>query len=155
MKFISGGQTGADRGGLEAGRELGFATGGWVPKGWLTENGPDYSLADFGCVEHRSAQYPPRTRANVFDSNGTVWFGHGGSPGWRCTYNATMQYPTHLRPFIENPTPEQLRAWVIKHSIKVLNIAGNRESKNPGIRVATRQMLIRAFYAWPQVSNNK
>ena len=46
-KIISGGQTGADREALETARDLGIETGGFVPKGWLTEDGPDYSLHDF------------------------------------------------------------------------------------------------------------
>lgn len=37
IKIISGGQTGADMGGLEAAREYGFPTGGYAPKGWMTE----------------------------------------------------------------------------------------------------------------------
>lgn len=149
MKIISGGQTGADRGGLEAGRELGFETGGWVPKGWLTEIGPDPTLADFGCIEHISSQYPPRTKANVFSSDGTVWFGNTESPGYRCTYGAATKYQRNLRWFIENPTPQELREWVKEHNILVLNVAGNRESKNPGIRVITRQTLFESFTKVP------
>jgi hypothetical protein len=37
---ISGGQTGADQGGLRATRACGIPTGGWAPRGWLTEAGP-------------------------------------------------------------------------------------------------------------------
>jgi hypothetical protein len=53
-KLISGGQTGADRAGLEAAKALGIATGGTAPKGWRIENpdgtsGSDPSLAEFGC----------------------------------------------------------------------------------------------------------
>ena len=36
-KVISGGQTGADRGALEAALKAGFAYGGLVPKGRLTD----------------------------------------------------------------------------------------------------------------------
>ena len=39
-KIISGGQTGADQGALDAAIEYGFPYGGWLPKGRLTENGP-------------------------------------------------------------------------------------------------------------------
>lgn len=38
--IISGGQTGADQGGLDAGKALGLKTGGLMPKGWRTEAGP-------------------------------------------------------------------------------------------------------------------
>lgn len=69
---MSGGETGADRAGLEAGVELGIATGGkehdrcecsvitalnnivllgFAMKGFKTEDGNDPSLADFGIEE--------------------------------------------------------------------------------------------------------
>jgi hypothetical protein len=37
-KVVSGGQTGADQGGLRAARLAGIPTGGWAPKGWLVES---------------------------------------------------------------------------------------------------------------------
>lgn len=45
VRIISGGQTGADRAGLEAGRSLGVATGGTAPGDFLTEFGIDDSRA--------------------------------------------------------------------------------------------------------------
>ena len=38
-RIVSGGQTGADRGALDAAIEAGIEYGGWVPKGRLDENG--------------------------------------------------------------------------------------------------------------------
>jgi hypothetical protein len=80
-KVISGGQTGADQGGLRAAQAAGIATGGWAPKGWLTES-PDGrrdvatpQLADFGLVECPEPGYPARTAANARESDGTPWFG--------------------------------------------------------------------------------
>ena len=43
--IISGGQTGADQGGLLAARKSGIQTGGWCPLGWRTELGPAPWLA--------------------------------------------------------------------------------------------------------------
>jgi hypothetical protein len=37
-KVISGGQTGADQGGLRAAKAAGIPTGGWAPRGWLVES---------------------------------------------------------------------------------------------------------------------
>jgi len=39
-KIISGGQTGADQGAIDAAIKYSFLYGGWIPKGRLTENGP-------------------------------------------------------------------------------------------------------------------
>ena len=46
-KVISGGQTGADRGALEAALKAGFAYGGLVPKGRLACNGKCATIRDF------------------------------------------------------------------------------------------------------------
>ena len=47
-KVISGGQTGADRTGLECAKALGLETGGTAPDSWRTDEGHDPTLADFG-----------------------------------------------------------------------------------------------------------
>ena len=41
LRIISGGQTGADQGGLRAGAALGLDTGGWIPFGFRTDTGAD------------------------------------------------------------------------------------------------------------------
>ena len=72
-KIISGGQTGADIGGLLAAKELNIPTGGTAPKGYRTELGSNFDLCDiFNLSEHSSDKYPPRTAANVKNSDGTV-----------------------------------------------------------------------------------
>ncbi|KAL6067628.1 Molybdenum carrier, variant 4 [Balamuthia mandrillaris] len=63
VKIISGGQTGADRAGLEAGRLLGIATGGTAPSNFLTERGPDQTLKRlFGLTADGDLSYAARTR---------------------------------------------------------------------------------------------
>jgi hypothetical protein len=72
-KIISGGQTGVDIAALRAARSAGIATGGWCPKNWMTELGPQPErLKPFGLCEHMSAKYPPRTGANVEDGDCTL-----------------------------------------------------------------------------------
>ena len=39
VKIVSGGQTGVDRGALEAAMALGLDFGGWAPHGWIAEDG--------------------------------------------------------------------------------------------------------------------
>lgn len=140
--IISGGQTGADQGGLAAALALGLDTGGVCPAGWRTERGADPSLAALGVTCHPSADYPPRTRANVAQADGTVWFGATLSVGYRCTWQAALA--AH-KPFLANPSLRSFRAWVETQRIRVLNVAGNRESKNPGIFERTREFLIEAL----------
>lgn len=143
-RLISGGQTGADFAGLQAARDAGIPTGGTAPKGWRIclpdgSDGSNPKLADFGLVEHESPSYPPRTRKNVADSHGTVWFGFDASPGAKTTFAACRQYD---RPLIINPSVEELKEWIQRHHIEILNCAGNRESDfNPGIFQATYSIM--------------
>jgi len=142
-RIISGGQTGADRTGLEVARELGIATGGYVPKGCRTDEGPAPELVtEFGCEEHHSWTYPPRTRLNVWHSDGTVLFGNMDSPGCALTIRLCHE---HNKPYLTNPSAEDLREWLDEYSIKVLNVAGNRKRTNPGVVALTRSTLLAAL----------
>ncbi len=138
MKVISGGQTGADRTALEIARELGLQTGGYAPKGWRTDEGADPSLVDFGLVETTFTGYRVRTRMNVKAAHGTVIFGNASSPGCTVTENACLTYE---RPYLINPTVEELVSWLQRGSITVLNVAGNRRRTNPGIVAHVRSVL--------------
>ena len=137
-KVISGGQTGADRTGLECARALGLETGGTAPKGYRTERGPDVSLKDFGLQESDFPSYPYRTRLNVLNSEATLWFGNEHSPGYWCTKKNADQY---VRPFWINPTPAQMEA--IAEEYEVVNVAGNRLSKNPGVVQLVKNAFVR------------
>jgi hypothetical protein len=149
-KVISGGQTGADTGGLEAAFWMDIPTGGFAPKGWRTENGANPLLGSkFNLVEHDSTDYKDRTKANLLLANGTIIFGKQ-SPGSLLTARLCME---HKKPYLwlgwpsVNPkhTPHYVREWFVKHSIVVLNIAGNRESVNKGISARTYSFLVEVF----------
>lgn len=141
-KIISGGQTGADRGGLLAGRDLGIKTGGWAPKGYLTENGPDWTLKSFGLVQHSSPNYPPRTRMNCQESDFTAVFGEVSSKGSSLTITCCREDKI---PYLLNPDAEELREFARMLEAGVVNIAGNRESKCPGIQERVRGIVRDAF----------
>ena len=42
-------------------------------------------------------------------------------------------------------TDREFRAWVRTHGIEVLNVAGNRESKSPGIHDTVKTFLLRVL----------
>ena len=143
-RIISGFQSGGDRAGSFAAEALGLETGGTVPKGRRADEG-EISLEDmvrFHLKEHTSSAYPPRTEANVVDSDGTVLFGNMHSPGCSLTIRLCLK---HGKPHRENPTAEELRLFVERHSIEVLNVAGNRERTNPGIFQRTFDTIVEAF----------
>lgn len=140
-KIISGGQTGADQGGLEAGKELGLETGGTAPMGWRTESGPQESLLkEFRLVECHLPGYPARTELNILNSDGTIIFGNISSPGSSLTLSLCRKLE---KPYFINPLPNELLEFIKVWPIKVLNIAGNRESKNPGIQKRVKDFLVK------------
>lgn len=140
-KIISGGQTGADQGGLEAGRELGLRVGGTAPMGWRTEDGPKPKLLmSYGLAECGFPGYPARTRINVQNSDLTVVFGNPSSPGSRLTLNLCIQLKKY---HLLNPVQDELAKFIGDKSIITLNVAGNRESKSPGIQKRVREYLVK------------
>ncbi|GAB3715836.1 putative molybdenum carrier protein [Spirosoma flavus] len=142
QRIISGGQTGIDQLGLEVARSLGISTGGVAPKGYLTENGSDERLRDYGLTEHTSTKYPPRTRANVVQSDGTVIFGNVAG-GTKLTLDTCVQ---EGKPYLVNPTPEQLRTWLKEYQIRILNVAGSRgRNVTPEQLEQYRQILTKAL----------
>lgn len=136
-KIISGGQVGADIAGLRAAKFLGLETGGWLPYGWRTKDGPrpEYEQL-YGCEQYISESYPGRTCANVRDSDATVRFAMTfNSAGERCTLNAIKAYG---RPHFDvqllrietgrltsDVTPASFGLWLLENEVKTLNVAGN------------------------------
>lgn len=140
-KIISGGQTGVDTIGLQVAKELGIETGGKAPKGFLREKGIDNEdIASYGLEEitdeeqadytkrtDKKDPYTGRTELNVRNSDGTVYFNVGSdTAGLIATRRSAKEWN---KPFIENPTAEELRQWIKDNNIKTLNVAGNRGSK--------------------------
>lgn len=145
---VSGGQTGADQGGLRAARASGIATGGWAPKGWATEDGPAPWLADFGLAECSTPGYPARTTANARDSDGTIWFGRRDTSGCRTTMNACRRHAKPVLIVIEGQTTaDHVIDWISANNIIVLNVAGNRESDHPGLGNLVESLLSRVFWS--------
>lgn len=145
VKIISGGQTGADQGGLEAGKALGLETGGTAPQRYITELGTSLKLRDvYGLTEgeYDRKVYPKRTKLNVRNSDATVIFGSVGSPGTLLTLRLCR---SSGKPVLLNPTLSNFVLAVKELSVKVLNVAGNRESRNPGLQGRVKSFLIEAL----------
>lgn len=140
-KIVSGAQTGADRGALEAAKACGVETGGWAPKGWWTEAGQDPGLAVFGLRQCKTPGYLARTEANIQDSDGTLIIaGNGASTGTAATIRECRRLG---KPILINPrsSAEVLR-WARENEIRTLNVAGNRESVCPGIQKRAFDLLV-------------
>jgi len=127
LKFISGGQIGADRIGLEKAKEWGIATGGTAPKGFKIQGGHDTSLRRFGLKEHPSADYRPRTKLNVENSDGTLIIStqNRASSGSKLTERYARE---GNKPLLINPrSADEIHQWMVSNNIQTLNIAGNRK----------------------------
>jgi hypothetical protein len=159
-KIISGGQTGADQGALAAAKILGLETGGWMPRGFRTDTGPAFLFAEkYGLQEHDSPAYPPRTRLNVTLADATLIFGNPASPGCRltigCCHRANVpRLIVYWRDgaFARGLEAEiaELRGFLFTHGTETLNVAGNRESRAPGIHDACRDFLVTALTEGPE-----
>jgi len=144
IKVISGGQTGADQGGLAAAAKLGVPTGGTAPAGFKTETGnnPELLRDVYGLKQSRSTDYRPRTYDNCEDSDITIWFGNVDTPGYWCTVRGcaigNCTFVSLLDPCRTNGTEFRYLVDNIKNLLRirskvVINVAGNRESGNVGI----------------------
>lgn len=135
LRIVSGGQTGVDRGALDAAIELHIEHGGWCPRGRLAEDGaipPGYRLA-----ETESAEYPVRTERNVVDSDGTlILYRDRLVGGTQLTRRLAAKHgkPSFHVDLSESADLPQVHSWLAENDIHVLNVAGPRESSSPGIQ---------------------
>jgi hypothetical protein len=139
-RVISGGQTGADQGGLDGAlRFWGCAdrVGGWCPAGRRSESGPipnKYPLR-----ETEDWSYPERTKKNILESDGTVVFTNGEPTGGS---KLTLELATENRAFIhidlsfmtKDDAVEMVSDWAEATGVEILNVAGSRESSFPGMQ---------------------
>lgn len=150
LKIVSGGQTGADRAGLDAAIELGIPIGGFIPSDRWAEDGP---IPDryVGLSDSGAADPAVRTRLNVENSDGTVVLTKGRPTGGSAL---TIKIARELgRPRLHidlhklsiASAAERIRLWLASFEIEVLNVAGSRESKEPGIYDEVRNVLLEAL----------
>ena len=154
IKIVSGGQTGADRAALDWAIGRGIPHGGWCPKGRMAEDGaidPRYNL-----TETTSEDYSQRTEWNVRDSDGTAVVSvrrelRGGS---LLTVEIAGQYNKpviHLCAQDERTNHAQkLRSFIEEFGISILNVAGPRESDEPGVYRFVSRVLDQALGGAPQ-----
>lgn len=133
-KIVSGGQSGVDRAALDVAAELSLPRGGWCPKGRYAEDGP---IPDaYPLKETPSPDTSQRTEWNVRDADGTLVLTEGEPSGGTAV---TIRFARrHRKPCLvldlgADPDPAGVGRWLARHGIDVLNVAGPRESKRPGI----------------------
>lgn len=143
----SGGQTGVDRGALDAALSLGVPIGGWAPKGWRAEDGVIPERYRVHMREHPSADYRPRTVVNVDKTDATLILHRGKlTPGTRLTWQIAGQLNKPRRMVdvgnLHDGSAEQVAVWLYARGVRKLNVAGQRESKCPGIQAVTEGFMV-------------
>ena len=150
-KVVSGGQTGVDRAALDAAIEAGVGCGGWCPSGRRAEDGkiPEH----YPLKQTPGSNYLERTRRNVEESNGTLIVAPSQPVGGT---RATLSHARRIgKPVMvvdpSDPIGEAqldgILEWLVAHRIRVLNVAGPRESGSPGIYDSARDLIARLLAA--------
>lgn len=146
LTIVSGGQTGVDRGALDAALAREVPCGGWCPEHRWAEDGP---IPDhYPLQEVPGGDVAARTRRNVVDSDGTLILHTGPLTGGTaltlrccreqgrpvCCIDASVAVSSdeHL---------QQVRTFLAEHTIHRLNVAGPRESGWPGASAWTRAFI--------------
>lgn len=155
--IITGGQTGVDRAALDAAMAAGIEVGGWCPPGREAEDGPiplKYHLKEAPMDASPAAPGIPRslrTEWNVRDSDATLIIisekSASHDPGTQWTIKCAIKYrKPHLKIIADDAdAKDKIKCWIAGNAIKVLNIAGLPESKEPGLYLKTFDLLTDLF----------
>ncbi|MBC8319381.1 MAG: putative molybdenum carrier protein [Bacteroidetes bacterium] len=145
ITIISGGQSGVDRAALDFALENNILCGGWCPLGRLAEDG--IISNNYPLKETTTSNYEERTNLNVRDSDGTIIiYKNEMDKGTLLTREIAQYINKHL--IVINLSVYQsfdqikLKNWITQNKISVLNIAGPRESFNPGIYKLAHRFLL-------------
>lgn len=145
-KIVSGGQTGVDRAALDVALQIGFPCGGWCPQGRKAEDG--VILKRYPLHETPSRRYRERTQWNVRDSDATLILATGQLTGG--TKLTQQLAEKHNKPWLRVDFGERrpiadICQQIVERQIRILNVAGPRESTEPGIYAETKTYLMELF----------
>lgn len=149
-RIVSGGQTGVDRAALDVALLLGIPCGGWCPRGRKAEDG--IIAYRYPLQETASSGYRERTAANVWASDGTLILHQGRLTGGTALTVQIAQYASRPRFLVDLstlPSPSETLLWIRKRRIRVLNVAGPRESQARGIYLRAHHWLLNLVVQGP------
>lgn len=150
-KIVSGGQTGVDRGALDAALQAAFPCGGWCPAGRKAEDGT--IPARYPLRELAGGDYRARTGQNVRDSDGTlILYNDLLSGGTRLTAElCRREHKPLLLIDAARVSPAQaaqmVAGFVAREALRVLNVAGPRASGWPAAHAFSCEVVGRFLSA--------
>ena len=141
-KIVSGGQTGVDRAALDVAIASRIAHGGWCPRGRKAEDG----ILDgrYALRETEADDYRVRTEYNVRDSDATLVLCAGtpaGGTALTVAFARARGKPIYILDMNEKYDLLSLQEWLDRNHVRVLNVAGPRESNSRGIYERARRLL--------------
>lgn len=147
-KIVAGGTTRAEQEAWASARRAGVATGGYMARGWMTEDGPRPRLGMlYGAIEFPLAE-PTRLRANLRRSGALLWLGDPTSASGAAALEAARDLG---RPYLAAEPgltpPSEVAAWLSVFEIRTLTIGAEAESARPGLAARTRPFLDRVLAA--------
>lgn len=150
MTIVTGGQTGVDRAALDAAIAANYSVGGACPAGRRAEDGPIPSR--YPLRELASDSYETRTLQNVQDADGTLVLNVG--PLEDGTAQTVMMARSRGKPLLvlqleEDIDVELVCGWLREHNIRILNVAGPRESKRPGVYERAQRFMAKLLALRP------
>lgn len=149
LKIISGGQTGVDRGALDAALDLGMPCGGWCPQGRMAEDG--FIPWRYPVIDLPGADYRQRTLANVLAADGTliIYFtGLAGGTEETLRFCLEWQKPYLLIDAVELTVAraaQRITEFRYVFSISTLNVAGPRASSEAQAHAYAKGCLLSAL----------
>lgn len=138
-----------DRAALEWALANHVSHGGWCPRGRKAEDGIIPSRFQLG--ETEDEEYSDRTERNVRDSDGTVIISASAelSGGTAETAKFVKQFAKPLLQLISSAKADEaaleLGHFINQYGIEVLNVAGPRQSEEPGIGEFVKEVLTQAL----------
>lgn len=148
-KIISGGQTGVDRGALDAALEAGFPCGGWCPPG--RKAGDGVIPARYPLTEMGHGGYRQRMIQNILDSDGTLilYFEEleGGTEATlaQCIRKQRPYQLIDAAEITEDRSAEIVARFIERYGIETLNVAGPSAHKAPLGEGYAREVLDRTL----------
>ncbi len=144
IRIVSGGQTGVDRAALDVALALGLPCGGWCPRDRRAEDGA--IPARYPLQETPSPEYAQRTAWNVRDADATLVLTRGRPAGGTALTIAIarrLRRPLRVVDLARKADPADVGRWIAiaAQEAGTLNVAGPRESQQPGVHEEARGFL--------------